>query len=68
MSKRAEELVNTVLSLPIGTPIPNITAMIDAELRKERERCAERAVAMAHELDEIFTSYDWLRAAILEAD
>ena len=81
MSKRAEELARAVaksVSDAIHTPIVldiygSAVDMIDAELRKERERCAENAVKCI-EMALYGTSAAWpctvneLRAAILSEE
>jgi len=67
MSKRAEELMDKADEIfSDGRPRPRsrVTALIDAELRKEREMCSERACKHV-----ILKSPGWtlgtLRAAIL---
>ena len=86
MSKRAEELVDGILDFIVyrsGHPDKpmalkdRMRGLVDAELRKERERCAERAkkyVESVHYLDCEYERDRWgiddedMRAAILEAD
>ena len=75
MSKRAEELALQidcmVNRIDIDLDIPKAAALIDAELRKERERCAERAIALNRGPDPRGDMDMWakedakLRAAIL---
>ena len=75
MSKRAEELALKIATAIVYADMPHneIAEMIDAELRKERERCAENAVKCI-EMALYGTSAAWpctvneLRAAILSEE
>ena len=75
MSKRAEELARAVaksVSDAIHTPIVldiygSAVDLIDAELRKERERCAERMTA-AYDGHGTIRNLNAMKAAVLKAD
>jgi hypothetical protein len=58
MSKRAEELARKLdcmtNRIDIDLDITKAAALIDAELRKERERCAERLTTRADELEKTY--------------
>ena len=80
MSKRAEELASVLcrmamletshdLRVRIGMDelLSKASALIDAELRKERERCAERMTA-AYDGHGTIRNLNAMKAAVLKGD